>query len=130
MPTMYIRNVLEVALQEFSSLSESGFIPTIALQCARNPEGFSSLSESGFIPTFVGSSRVPVEQTGVLISFREWLHSYYEKFSVPVISWSKFSSLSESGFIPTDNGVMIRRTSWGFVLISFREWLHSYPMIN
>jgi len=37
---------------------------------------FSSLSESGFIPTtkrrFVGFRA----ETGVLISFREWLHSY------------------------------------------------------
>ena len=41
--------------------------------------------------------------TGVLISFREWLHSYYaeEEKTVTVIVSTKFSSLSESGFIPT-----------------------------
>ena len=78
-PTMYIRNVLEVALQEFSSLSESGFIPTIPRnhECSTYYQReFSSLSESGFIPT---SSLI---------------------FRITKIT-DEFSSLSESGFIPT-----------------------------
>jgi len=39
--------------QEFSSLSESGFIPTITFNKGMKLvlAGFSSLSESGFIPT-------------------------------------------------------------------------------
>ena len=89
----------------------------------------------------------------VLISFREWLHSYYltaiflENFW---IFW--FSSLSESGFIPTIEIFRNNSCSWQLgshlfqrvasfllfqqlvdeletkyhVLISFREWLHSY----
>ena len=38
----------------FSSLSESGFIPTqVAWRVSRDPKlEFSSLSESGFIPTY------------------------------------------------------------------------------
>ena len=88
---------------------------------------FSSLSESGFIPT-VGSIEEQVWVEGkVLISFREWLHSYGFRIDTgryPVTVGShlfqrvasflpsgtttvrehfknKFSSLSESGFIPT-----------------------------
>jgi len=91
---------------------------------------FSSLSESGFIPTynkrnnsFTGKVRcshlfqrvasflhlikevsVSLMRLGVLISFREWLHSYAIKF---------LDSLSDAEL----------------VLISFREWLHSYSGI-
>ena len=116
---------------------------------------FSSLSESGFIPTYEiphDSQRTAEE---VLISFREWLHSYEKsqdssKLEVQICSHlfqrvasflqqSKqkvvpeveimFSSLSESGFIPTIvkliHGVFDRLG----VLISFREWLHSYLLI-
>ena len=63
---------------------------------------FSSLSESGFIPT--------ARQHGghisfifyVLISFREWLHSYKSTdFGAIISCLAEFSSLSESGFIPT-----------------------------
>jgi len=63
---------------------------------------FSSLSESGFIPTAYKVIRGGLRQIRVLISFREWLHSYY---------------FYES------NG---RRDKDTRVLISFREWLHSY----
>ena len=89
--------------------------------------GFSSLSESGFIPTESPQSVLPTLAMGVLISFREWLHSYIRQLTM-VTSWHKicshlfqrvasflqcnqtrfhsvrlyqFSSLSESGFIPT-----------------------------
>jgi len=38
----------------------------------------------------------------VLISFREWLHSYFiEPPSGALMDYQLFSSLSESGFIPT-----------------------------
>jgi len=62
----------------FSSLSESGFIPTHTGQkrVKKISERFSSLSESGFIPTVVQIDDVTC------------------KFL--------FSSLSESGFIPTN----------------------------
>ena len=87
----------------FSSLSESGFIPTNLLEREDSEFllRFSSLSESGFIPTPEGTCE-----------FKEY--------------FSKFSSLSESGFIPT--WPSIQSTMYGQlkVLISFREWLHSY----
>jgi len=114
----------------FSSLSESGFIPTregleeAGLECKQSSHLFqrvasflqtqdsqivqvsvslfSSLSESGFIPTEKCS--VTTRQFGkyVLISFREWLHSYPEGiYSFREMFSNKFSSLSESGFIPT-----------------------------
>jgi len=88
----------------------------------------------------------------VLISFREWLHSYVRKFSMAWSQWSisshlfqrvasfllcinskdlvdlisEFSSLSESGFIPTIWNSARLHGGLYFVLISFREWLHSY----
>ncbi len=87
---------------------------------------FSSLSESGFIPTIVLYETMLPFIYKVLISFREWLHSYLpEHVSSLIISHEcshlfqrvasfllgqdndefvvelKFSSLSESGFIPT-----------------------------
>jgi len=43
-----------------------------------------------------------IELRSVLISFREWLHSYMRKEArAAIIEALKFSSLSESGFIPT-----------------------------
>jgi len=88
----------------------------------------------------------------VLISFREWLHSYIYSWSLVerlrktcshlfqrVASFLQkqstpdsqtvqvsFSSLSESGFIPTTWVVLLRWDKRVLVLISFREWLHSY----
>ena len=62
---------------------------------------FSSLSESGFIPTISRHQDSKFLLVAVLISFREWLHSYTRRFV---------------GF----------RVDTGYVLISFREWLHSY----
>ena len=72
------------AEQAFSSLSESGFIPTKELlgKVINELEGFSSLSESGFIPTRGGA--------------------------VPHNVGRMFSSLSESGFIPTSKRVRHR----------------------
>ncbi len=93
---------------------------------------FSSLSESGFIPTKAFLWCLDETQLAVLISFREWLHSYLlvtqsnVKFAASsshlfqrvasflhkysrqgnTRSVNKFSSLSESGFIPT------RKLSW------------------
>jgi len=65
----------------------------------------------------------------VLISFREWLHSYQIKIApLNTGAVEEFSSLSESGFIPTS---MINKAASKVVevvLISFREWLHSYTL--
>ena len=97
-------NIVRVNSSKFSSLSESGFIPTLLYNLARvfGPRssshlfqrvasflqilklihgvfdrlGFSSLSESGFIPTNIKTYSWCFRQAGVLISFREWLHSY------------------------------------------------------
>jgi len=63
----------------------------------------------------------------VLISFREWLHSYFFiGFKEDSGSKGVFSSLSESGFIPTGSGDILPQIPTKLVLISFREWLHSY----
>ncbi len=63
---------------------------------------FSSLSESGFIPTFDRYNFGIGQKVRVLISFREWLHSYDMLYVlVGFLNKLKFSSLSESGFIPT-----------------------------
>jgi len=118
-------------IKEFSSLSESGFIPTnpgfqhspgqpfgcshlfqrvasflprmFHLLPERLGRLFSSLSESGFIPT-----RVPLgfRDSGVGVRFS----SLSESGFIPTLKLkthcqstitSGFSSLSESGFIPT-----------------------------
>jgi len=67
----------------------------------------------------------------VLISFREWLHSYKEQAVserfLPII---RFSSLSESGFIPTWTVCPAAVKKPVKVLISFREWLHSYLQVR
>ena len=90
--------------KEFSSLSESGFIPTTMSKkdLIDTILVFSSLSESGFIPTMRPFLFIFPVVTQVLISFREWLHSYHE-------------------ILKLIHGVFDR-----LVLISFREWLHSY----
>mgnify|MGYP006870512703 CR=1 FL=1 len=63
----------------------------------------------------------------VLISFREWLHSYGEAMDKQqLLKLIQFSSLSESGFIPTRRSIWGSMKLWSSVLISFREWLHSY----
>ncbi len=144
------------AFIKFSSLSESGFIPTwnINNKCQGASLAFSSLSESGFIPTlWFGRSNSCICKT-VLISFREWLHSYMSWVQVfrPTKPGSHlfqrvasflpglyvqrlrerrsqlFSSLSESGFIPTRIADCIDEEGVVEVLISFREWLHSYNL--
>jgi len=68
--------------------------------CCR--EGFSSLSESGFIPTNMYKEELDFLVKFVLISFREWLHSYRSMINKAASKVAEvFSSLSESGFIPT-----------------------------
>jgi len=74
---------------------------------------------------------VPQEQInilllGVLISFREWLHSYIDTGRYPVtvvttvlISFREWLH-SYQNELETKYGIRVR------VLISFREWLHSY----
>ena len=90
--------------KKFSSLSESGFIPTKASfsRIHRLSLLFSSLSESGFIPTGTAEFKELFRNNTVLISFREWLHSYpTEAAFLSSFYFFWFSSLSESGFIPT-----------------------------
>jgi len=165
-------------------------------------EEFSSLSESGFIPTTLCPPLCFPLHKGVLISFREWLHSYEEMFVDNLMDLNSsshlfqrvasflhfnddvslckqdicshlfqrvasflpnknidieelfkksshlfqrvasflrlgmffddetksflFSSLSESGFIPTGLYFSEETKEFLWVLISFREWLHSY----
>jgi len=75
--------------------------------------GFSSLSESGFIPTSEKSILWFQSRYRVLISFREWLHSYKQKIYSMFLEPRLFSSLSESGFIPTRKIPASRRREAG-----------------
>jgi len=138
----------------FSSLSESGFIPTIIKLIHGVFDRLGShlfQRVASFLPKFVQSLSVE-GSADVLISFREWLHSYTRIYATRTMSYgTRFSSLSESGFIPTS--FFSSPLTWGLhlfsslsesgfiptelprycscnsgtgVLISFREWLHSY----
>ena len=88
---------------------------------------FSSLSESGFIPTKRNNSF-----TGKVRSFCSHLFQRVASFLLSstqiesLVSVRKFSSLSESGFIPTLRFLSRISRFFSKVLISFREWLHSY----
>ena len=110
----------------------ASFLPTWSSSFYRwRPSKFSSLSESGFIPTFAEASPRRLRPFGVLISFREWLHSYWTVCPAAVEKGKKkFSSLSESGFIPTMADGPSNLSIPVVVLISFREWLHSYCIFN
>jgi len=88
---------------------------------------FSSLSESGFIPTREINTYLYKRRLSGSHLFQRvasFLHMKYlgNSFSLQMM----FSSLSESGFIPTGVVYVIRRVFTLLVLISFREWLHSY----
>ena len=80
----------------------ASFLLRYPAECPVGYHLFSSLSESGFIPTTLEFFISGLKEAGVLISFREWLHSYSRRFL----------------------GFRVRPESP--VLISFREWLHSY----
>ena len=116
-------------LKVFSSLSESGFIPTrvfVVIECS-GKEVFSSLSESGFIPT---KEVVPLQvevDLGVLISFREWLHSYFPYRIFNVVERATSSHLFQrvASFLQLSFSPHLEERDL-IVLISFREWLHSY----
>ena len=77
-------DICEIFANKFSSLSESGFIPTKLIEVLEDEYGikFSSLSESGFIPTQIR---------------KYWFYLW------PGL----FSSLSESGFIPTGTELVL-----------------------
>ena len=90
---------------------------------------FSSLSESGFIPTNVQTRKWYPKASKVLISFREWLHSYDDLNRENVEFLRKCSHL----FQRVASFLHIRATvkkdkRVAVVLISFREWLHSYSI--
>jgi len=88
---------------------------------------FSSLSESGFIPTFkrrfIGF-RVETGSSHLFQRVASFLHK--DILNSFMTGLAEFSSLSESGFIPTNMSYVAYRISKETVLISFREWLHSY----
>ncbi len=123
---------LSLLIKRFSSLSESGFIPTAATVVMMKPDsivivlisfrewlhsyrsgspslinnrlGGSHLFQrvASFLPA-TDKFLIYFDDGGVLISFREWLHSYTADWLVgPAAAAKEFSSLSESGFIPTD----------------------------
>ena len=62
----------------------------------------------------------------VLISFREWLHSYLTRKNITAIARAIGSHLFQR--VASFLLVLRKRVFYGFriVLISFREWLHSY----
>jgi len=88
---------------------------------------FSSLSESGFIPTKTSEEIMKLGLQAVLISFREWLHSYpnkeiLDRFIVALVLIS-FREWLHSYTRRLNKGGALSPL---IVLISFREWLHSY----
>ena len=124
-----VTGIVRAITIQFSSLSESGFIPTDGAQ-SRILAGvlqFSSLSESGFIPTRRPDWKVREGFMVVLISFREWLHSYTIRIKKQETPDSQVVLISFREWLHSykiDN-----RYAFSFrveVLISFREWLHSY----
>jgi len=93
---------------------------------------FSSLSESGFIPTF-RPDHVAVRPDNWGSHLFQRVASFL--LSNNSADWTicpaaVFSSLSESGFIPTKAQIGSADLSVYKVLISFREWLHSYNYIS
>jgi len=67
-------------------------------------------------------------ESSVLISFREWLHSYPEG----IYRFREMFSNSSHLFQRVASFLHVGFVPWGpagsrAVLISFREWLHSYP---
>ncbi len=94
----------DLVKEKFSSLSESSFIPTFG---ERNNRQFNKIRGSHLfqrVASFlhlIDTILVSVRRLGVLISFREQLHSYQSNMSYVAYRISK-------------------------VLISFREQLHSY----
>ena len=93
--------------------------------------GFSSLSESGFIPTSHTRLGRPSLFFYVLISFREWLHSYIPAIVKAVAIEAGSSHLFQrvASFLPVEDALEVESIEF-LVLISFREWLHSYPRIR
>ena len=80
---------------------------------------------------FYGFRIRPETAVVVLISFREWLHSYIWKMiyhSFMVMSCSHLFQRVAS-FLPTE-AAFLSSFLFFLVLISFREWLHSYDLIK
>ncbi len=116
----------------FSSLSESGFIPTMVLLNIPSKDLLqgSHLFQrvASFLLSEVFRNNCSVWEL-VLISFREWLHSYKPATRDSSFSWWRGSHLFQRvasfllGFkVATNAAVTV-------VLISFREWLHSYSRL-
>ena len=104
-PTLVKEVSVSLTRLGFSSLSESGFIPTCCGTkhwCCNKGLRFSSLSESGFIPTSTDSCAWNINKIECSHLFQR-VASFLlmsKKFIINNIE-SQFSSLSESGFIPT-----------------------------
>ena len=134
-PTNLLEREDSEFLLRFSSLSESGFIPTPEGTCEFKEyfSKFSSLSESGFIPTWPSIQSTMYGQLKVLISFREWLHSYDDHVYTTKLTLDVGSHLFQrvASFLPNkDSTPKHGCCREGGVLISFREWLHSYHQIT
>ena len=131
MASFLLSNALEALadlFQPFSSLSESGFIPTksTVLKGTSWTLVFSSLSESGFIPTvredFKGQH---------ITAFSS--HLFQRVASFLLITFNKGTKLVLAGshlfqrvasFLQELFQQLVDELET--VLISFREWLHSY----
>ena len=88
---------------------------------------FSSLSESGFIPTWF-QSRYRISTSNRSSHLFQRVASFLLGKLLDLLDgkYGMFSSLSESGFIPTVSQKILFKEGQVTVLISFREWLHSY----
>ncbi len=91
---------------------------------------FSSLSESGFIPTWFQAQAWDRGNRAVLISFREWLHSYFQQLVDELETKYHCSHLFQRVASFLLNRPTMKSNVTCKVLISFREWLHSYFKIK
>jgi len=73
---------------------------------------------------------VSIKRLGVLISFREWLHSYKNQCSRCRRTRLPSSHLFQrvASFL-LGTSIILKFSTEEVVLISFREWLHSYESI-
>jgi len=109
----------------------ASFLPLVTIrQTGPLVQSFSSLSESGFIPTFCYLCVLFCTSFNVLISFREWLHSYILINKAQRKWYPRSSHLFQrvASFLQVLESFKAGLLEAG-VLISFREWLHSYRKV-
>jgi len=81
---------------------------------------------ASFLRVVISALAIPLVR-GVLISFREWLHSYLNYAAKRIADCIDGSHLFQrvASFLLYDKLTEELKNKYN-VLISFREWLHSY----